>query len=86
MDSIGLRGSGRGVEEAVTPGLSEPWRGGKLRELESFGAEVLHSPSPALKKHGPEQKKSRKKKIFSVLCLVVRQSPSHTLELSTSYC
>lgn len=48
MDSTGLRGSGRGVEEAVTPGLSEPWRGGKLRELESFGAEVLHSPSPAL--------------------------------------
>ena len=47
-DSIGLRGSGRGVEEAVTPGLSEPWRGGKLRELKSFGAEVLHSPSPAL--------------------------------------
>ena len=47
MDSVGLRGCGRGVEEAVTPGLSEPWRGGKMRELESFGAEVLHSPSPA---------------------------------------
>ena len=48
MDCIELRGSGRGVEQAVAPGLSEPWRGGKLRELESFRAEVLHSPSPAL--------------------------------------
>ena len=45
---MGFRGCGRGVEEAVAPGLSELWRGGKMRELASFGAEVLHSPSPAL--------------------------------------
>ena len=64
---MGLRGSGRGVQETVTPGFSEPWREGKMRELESFGAEVLHSPFLLYKNMGQNKKKYKKEHFLSLV-------------------